>query len=141
MKKLIVLIMFLSCFTKLSSAQLVVKQGFGLEAYSVNHLRLKDAFSGDRLQVELGDFSFKYKMKLEYKSFAVHSFVDIYMDHSGTLSFDPLNATFDIDLTYTFRKFSFKIAHQCRHPISGDRVGHKVELQGGYTRIGIYYNW
>ncbi|MCK9180056.1 MAG: hypothetical protein M0P15_04315 [Bacteroides sp.] len=147
MKKLILLVVILST-SLYTSAQFSraegfghVKQSFGIEYLNVNHYRLKNKYTLDKMQVERGDFSFRYKMELNYNKFTLNSDIDIYMDKSRGLSFDPVNASFTISLSYTYRKIKLSISHRCLHPIEGDRGNHEIELQGGFTKVGIYYKW
>lgn len=149
MKKLTT-ILILTFISISAFSQIKISQGFGLECYTINKYKIikttqinldkKPASYQDVSVFRKGSFACKYKFTAKLKRFSLTAKTNIYMNKAQSYQFAPTHAEFTINLGYRIKKLSFKIEHNCVHDIISFKVP-PVQLQGGYSKIGVYWNW
>lgn len=148
MKKLTTLLFVILSLNVVSQ----VKQGFGMEFLTSNKYKLSEtntcSYNGNEFKEEdykifdKGDYCFKYKLTFNFKNFELKSLTNIFMTKGHSIySFSPCHSEFKLSLKYTYKKISFKLEHLCVHPIITDSENPRSQLKGGYSSIGVYWNW
>ena len=139
MKKTFVIIIIL-VFSEVLRAQ-KIEPFAAAEFYKSNHLTIQ--YVNQKDYFNLGDMSLLYGMRFNPFNNIVEFSISAqtFMDVLRVDRYKPRTAFYNISAGYQFKNVFIKIEHQCIHPIRNPKFELSKDLFGGYTKIGVYWNY